>query len=435
MNPKAEISMNNAVYKALYKFYKKKLEKYSYLKVVAESGYVLVHEIEIFLRGKQYRSRSIIESEFKVIRISSSINQKVMPLRYTGPEGLAPTLRSSTSYILPEVNLFEIENARIIGATDFVLQGKNLFFDESFSPKHHVSTLERFSIGKFSSSGKTCWLRKLEISRTIDEAINLTGGGSGNFAHCLNENIAKLVLIEESPGLKGIPILVDDCISKNLFDLINIIKSPDREIIHLHRFELIEIRKLHHFSNPSFAPLDVKAGTKTFGDFTTFSQKSTELIRKRLQQMQPSNKDAVSGKYFFTRSSDVIEGFQENSQRHLVNQFQVEEYLLAAGFEKIELEKVNVREMLALMRKASVLVSPIGAALANTLFANPGLSVVALAPYFKEADYTYHARMMAAFGHKYVVAVGEQTVKLEKSNPNLPFSVDIQHIKDALRII
>lgn len=426
--------MYSAIYRSLYSFYKKNLEKHLILKKCAEAIYLVVNKSWIYITSKQYSAQPISNSVFKVSSIVSPISQNVAPLLYVGPPGATPTLRSSIAYSAPEVFLYEIENAEVIGATDFVLQDRNLFFDPSFNSNYHVSTLERFSIGKFGSRGETCRIRKIKVSRNVVEAVNLTGGGSGNFAHCLNENLAKLAILEEIPELKGVPILVDDSMPKNIVTLMNTIKHPERHVIYVGKFELVQISKLYHLTNPSFAPLDVKLATPSFGNYTIFSERSTKLIRSHVRDAQKTSREESAGKYFFTRSVQDIDGFQQNSKRHLTNQSQVEQYLLSSGFEKITLESVGIIEMADLMRNAKIVVSPIGAALANTIFADPGLRVVALAPYFVGADYTYHARMMAAYGHKYVVAVGQQAFESRKANPNLPFEVNIKHLERALAI-
>jgi capsular polysaccharide biosynthesis protein len=426
--------MYTAIYRSLYSFYKKNLEKRPIVKKCAEAIYLIVNNSWIYITGKNYLALPISNSDFKVSSIVSPISQNVSPLVYKGPAGVTLTLSSSSVYVAPEVLLYEIENAEVIGATDFVLQARKLFFDPSFDSKYHVSTLERFSIGKFGSRGETCRIRKLKVTRNIVEAVNLTGGGSGNFAHCLNENLAKLAILEEILELKGIPLLVDDSMPKNLVTLMNTIKDPDRQVIFVGKFELVQISKLYHLTNPSFAPLDVKVATPSFGNYTVFSEKSTKLIRSQVRDQQKVSQKKPTGMYFFTRSAQGIEGFQQNSKRHLTNQTQVEQFLLRSGFEKINLESVGIVEMADLMRHAKIVVSPIGAALANTLFADPGLRVVALSPYFDGADYTYHARMMAAYGHKYVVAVGQQSFESKKANPNLPFEVNIEHLEQALSI-
>ncbi|MFG3817277.1 glycosyltransferase family 61 protein [Limnothrix redekei] len=86
--------------------------------------------------------------------------------------------------------------------------------------------------------------------------------------------------------------------------------------------------------------------------------------------IHPLGVDKTAKKIYITRS--------KASYRRLLNEAEVMEFLVADGFEIVELEALPLLKQVAMFAAAKVVVAPHGAGLTNLVFASPGTWVLEL---------------------------------------------------------
>ena len=92
--------------------------------------------------------------------------------------------------------------------------------------------------------------------------------------------------------------------------------------------------------------------------------------------------------------------------RQMLGGDRVESLLADFGFVAVDPAALSFVEQVMLLQNADCIVAPVGAALANLVFAPPGRKVIALAPYYRDADYYYFANLLGILGHKLYYIVG-----------------------------
>jgi capsular polysaccharide biosynthesis protein len=86
-------------------------------------------------------------------------------------------------------------------------------------------------------------------------------------------------------------------------------------------------------------------------------------------------------------------------------------------------------DQVAAFASASKVVSPLGAALSNMIFAPKGCKVLGLSPYYKNASYYYFSNFMGVLGHDLHYVLGKQI-----NDNGHPFHRDYEIDLDALKL-
>lgn len=350
-------------------------------------------------------------------------------------------------YESPDCALYTIQNARVIGRSDFLLCQGMLLHDDRYSPTDHLTTFEQMGVGIIDATKGIGRIRLNDSFSQIDQGINLTSGGSGNYAHFLTEVAPKLISIDQKRLFDKYPLIVDGWIGDRLTEILSFFNSLDREIIALDSFESVLVKKLVHVTSPVFAPQDFKCVdckinhgescsvvTKIIDSYY-FSSESANLIRNYCDNNFPNKNRSGrrKRKIYIRRSGKFSDGFQYNASRTIINKDEVEIVMDYYGFDIIDIEKLSFFDQIEIFSNAVVVVGPLGAAMANCIFCRPGASVIGLAAYYDGADYSYHARMMASFGHRYYVVLGAQYKRIRDNSPlHRNYLVDIKSLQSAL---
>ena len=377
------------------------------------------------------------KSQFKLCSLSSQVNmggaskniievgkrQNCQSPQFFCPEHYKP-VDPSGDYSSRDCIAFVLRNSCVIARTDFVLSGHSWLHDDQFNPDFHITTLDQFQVGKFDKN-KTVKTSLHIPHRTLEAGINLTASGSGNYAHFINETIPRLLAIDEKALFLEYPLLVDGWIGGRLTEVLAFFNKHGREIIALDAFENVLVENLVHITSPSYAPQDfhyknIKNIHREFQNSYIFSREAADRIRQYC--LTHSSQVHTTRKYgrliYIKRKKEFIEGVQYNSRRNIVNVDEVELTLHQFGFQFVDVTSLSFIEQVATFSNARVVVSPLGAALTNCVFCKPNATIIGLASYYSDADYTYHARMISSYGHKYLTVLGPQYRHWSESNPS-----------------
>lgn len=311
---------------------------------------------------------------------------------------------------MPKIELVAIPAATVVGGTNFILTEKIAIHPDLFVPSRDASPAELY--GSAAIDPATCQL-KFYISRKakrVDRAISLLGQCTGNYAHWLTETLPKLVIVDACPEHDGLPLLVDDWIHPNFYDSIKLLSKHPREIIGVGRFQPCELSCVIDVSPPAYIPpeyrayLATKEVVKISHDVFPFSRRALDMLRDAAWKAVSLNtKLGVKKRLYLRRAKESC-----GNPRMIANIDAVEELIMKSGFEVIDPGKMSFSEQISVFMNAETIVSPVGAALANMIFMPPGSRIIAMAPYYENANYYYFSNMAGVLDHELFYVLGPQ---------------------------
>ena len=71
-------------------------------------------------------------------------------------------------------------------------------------------------------------------------------------------------------------------------------------------------------------------------------------------------------------------------------------------------ESMGFTEQVVACVDAEIIIAPIGASLANMIFARSGCKIIVLSPYYDEASYYYYSNLAGVLGHELHYVLGYQ---------------------------
>lgn len=211
---------------------------------------------------------------------------------------------------------------------------------------------------------------KADLSPTLQSGIHLFKEHEQNYFHFTYELALKLHLIEREKLVPSdIPLLISDDLSSQLYELIALIKHPDRRIIKLKRNVPYRVDQLFYLSDIS----RIVDAYETAPD-NTFTFMSLSLMAdfaRYVKKELGEDKNTVKRRIYLTCLSE---------RRSLVNQPDIIHRVLEQGFETASLELFNFPSQVKIMSEASVVIGATGAAFTNLLWCAPGTKVLILYP-------------------------------------------------------
>lgn len=437
------LEFKNPILQKLLLFARKRLLKFFVLKLLADFVLSLIQNTKRLWFRRRYEKFALIkgskasENSQKILLEAADI-QTVKSPTYFGLIGEAPNPKLDFQYVSRACFAVEVPSVRVIANTDFLIQNKTLIHDDYFLPHWHVSTIDRFGLGKFAKNGKTAKIFISESAKKYEKAINLTNTTSGNFSHFLMEVIPKLLYLDKEKLFLDYPILFDEDIGKPLKGILDFFNQNNRTLIPLKRFEQVEVSSLVHVISPQYAPLDIlnvrqpivyEEILASARSATIFSKDAVDLLAETARASNPKPEK----KLYLYRQDQIIDGLIYNASRHVTNQKEITSILKKLDFEIVHIENLDFQQQIELFASAKLIVGPIGAALANSVFTQPGTKIIALASYYQGCDFNYHSRMMSAFDRELLVVLGKLHKVDGVTNAQSPYEIDRKDLLEAIQ--
>ncbi|MEH7084168.1 glycosyltransferase family 61 protein [Neobacillus drentensis] len=236
-----------------------------------------------------------------------------------------------------------LEEARVVGERGAIISNDNkIIHDYSFErvwqkPEEHTLFQKE---------------KLFPISRNVNNAAILTHTFIYNYYHWLIDTIPRIHLLEQS-GLNIEKYIVN---SPNEHELLNLFGIPSDKII-------VPDEKTHLSIKNLIIPSQYYVTPKWACDF----------IRNKFL---PPNTNFEKGnkKIYITRNG------AGTSNRKILNEDVIFNYLKNDGFERYELEKISIADKAKLFAQADFVIAPTGAGLTNLVFCNPGTKVIEIFP-------------------------------------------------------
>jgi hypothetical protein len=232
--------------------------------------------------------------------------------------------------------------------------------------------------------------RWAEYALNTGSCLSLCGGTSANYAHWLSQYLPRLYFFLESHGsqTQHLNVLVDDEVSEAHLKSIEllVLQYPDRvnelSIFILCNGMLVKCSKLISIFNVGYCQFEPRSSQSPF-----FLRLDCKLIRSMATRILEGTAPNVCAekKIFLKRSSEV---------RRLVNQAEVEELLIANGFDVIVPELLSLSEQVSLFSEATHVIASTGAGLANCIFCQDKTRVSILISECSEHRYEYWTQFL-----------------------------------------
>jgi capsular polysaccharide biosynthesis protein len=367
------------------------------------------------------------------IKLAESREVEVTAPKFFSDRDYKPIMESLRTRRIPALTCFEVRDVGLIGSTNFLVFDSKVAPTPSFVAKRDLSWIE---LHHWAILDVDSLIIKIyganRPTRTVHEAINLLGQCSGNYAHFLTEILPRLIVCDRAGVDPKIPILLDGWIDPIFQEVLQVFNIHERPIIRVGMFEHIFVERLFQTSEVGYVPagdryfLQTKKLPYPRGDMFVFSDVALELLRKD-GAVQTSSRDKNRiGKYNNRPLIYLKRNSQSWNRRVPCNQDKIIENLERLGFLTVDPAKLSFSEQMMLFQQARVIVSPIGAALASTVFSPRACKIIALSPYYENANYYYFANLMNSLGHDLQYVLGEQIAKgPERNLLNRDYVIDI----------
>jgi capsular polysaccharide biosynthesis protein len=205
---------------------------------------------------------------------------------------------------------------------------------------------------------------KVELTPKITSGLHLMREYDTNYFHFVCEVVPKLLVFEKLMIDTRVPILITQGLSEQFLELIELVKSPGRDIISLSRDIPYAVNELHYLPHLSFIA-DVYKRAPHSGD--------TMLPVHLLRQLKNLITDRFSSELTSESKLYVIRG---SNSRKVTNEAQIIDHLKKLGFEIVDMRNLSFLQQAKKFYNSSVIISPIGASLTNLLWCRPGTKVI-----------------------------------------------------------
>lgn len=367
------------------------------------------------------------------IVVESSKKIQISGPKFVGRYPIKIHYVETVSLDTPAIEVMEISDATVVGGTNLILSGAWAIHPDLLVPSRDVMPAETYGIATVALDRGEIKVRLSRRRKTSARAISLLGQCTGNYAHWLTETLPKLLFVDAIEEFDGLPLLVDGWIHPTFRTTIDLLSKKKRTIINVERWEAVLVSSVIEVSPPAYVPPEFRSYVGGVGipvpspRYFPFSLKALEMLRSAAWGVAASASPTNgSRKLYILRPPESV-----GNQRFISNIEDVERLILANGFEPIDPAKLSIAEQIAVFRDARCIISPVGAALANTIFTPAGCKVIALAPYYENANYYYFSNLMGVLGHDLHYVLGPQ---VEKGGHALhrDYAIDLVALAEAL---
>jgi capsular polysaccharide biosynthesis protein len=237
-----------------------------------------------------------------------------------------------------------------------------------------------------------------------------------------------LPVLDARDEFAGLPLLVDDGLHPNIMSSIEMINRNRRPVIRVRRWQPVHAGRLITVSAPGYEPY-VPIGIKSIDPLpyvNLFSRVALQMLRASVAEAYGNGLSPGPRRIYLARSA------QSNNLRQIENAGAIEDILQNQGIPLVMPESMTFAEQVAVCLEAELIVAPVGAALANMIFAPPGCRVVVLAPYYVGASYFYYANLAGVLGHKLTYLLGPQIGAMRHPRQR-SYRIDVDDLRAALK--
>ena len=243
-------------------------------------------------------------------------------------------------------------------------------------------------------------------------AIAVTPEAPGNYYHWLIDLLPRICLIRSSDGFESFEhFLINGSHAHYEKASLQALCLPPEKISYVDardRFQIEEatIPSMDHFSKV----------------IASWKVEALRVMRNSL----PRTQDAGLRRLYVSRKRAAV--------RRIINESEFENILRDAGFTAVELESCSWVDQVAMFSGAKVVLAPHGAALANTVFCQPGALLAEINTRVGYRDYYLHLAASSGVRYRFIEAQPRITTSSSiRATENEDMIVDLNLLQDLLR--
>lgn len=373
------------------------------------------------------------ESGLALISVEPAETIEIPGPKFVGDYPITIHATETVRFKMPATEVVELPDVTLVGGTNLILHDESAIYPDLLVPARDVIPAELFGVAKVDLTEGHIDILLQRRAVEVEQAISLLGQCAGNYAHWLTETLPKLVIIDEIEEFDGLPLVVDQWIHPNFHASIDMFNRKKRRVIGIDRWESISLESVVDISPTAYVPAEFRTYVADQAiptpdpNFFPFSQFALNKLRRAAKAVRLSAKN-VSLKRLYLRRPPESTG----NPRFISNMKEVEQIISSYGFHAIDPGKLSFSEQVAVFRDVECVVGSVGAALANIIFSTPGCQIIALAPYYENANYYYFSNLMGVLGHRlyYVLGPQEENASVHPFHRN--YSIDLDALHDGL---
>lgn len=378
--------------------------------------------------------------KYSLIKLSDFVNKQAIPTyKLTDPAvfeipaaNVFPTTdesylaSSNKRQIFHETFVAIIPNATICGGTNLILKDDLVVCHDMYDFLRDYTSEElhgRTMINPISMRIK--WSIQDDSPELMTKAATFVDACASNYAHWLTEILPRIILFCTDQRFRDVPIVVNDCLHKNIMESLFLFVGTEREVIILPIGRALVISELYVTSVTGYVPFGRRDKTLLNHSHGSFNPRSFDLFREHIFSVGiGAEKGVWPDKIYLRRNSGT---------RLVVNSQEIEKLLLGKGFVIVEAEKLTFLEQIQLFSHANEIIAPTGAALANCLSCKPGTKVAVLMSKHKDMIYGYWNNLISPLGIKVYYILGK-IVNNYDLGMHGDFTVDIGCVDKLLEV-
>jgi capsular polysaccharide biosynthesis protein len=291
-------------------------------------------------------------------------------------------------YIYPKIYVAEIINAMTYGGTNLILADGEVICHDLYDFNRDYTSEELYGrILIDQKSSRIRWLLHDEEPEPIPVAASFVDACALNYAHWLTEVLPRIALFCAEERFRGVPIVINAGLHKNIMESLFLLIDAKREIIALPIGKALTVDKLYTTSVTGYVPYGRRTSKLSGHSQGIFSPNALEKLRNHLINLEQKTENEVwPEKIYLQRNSET---------RKLLNSTEIETLCIARGYAVVETEKLTFRQQVRLFNNAKEIIAPTGAALSNAMFCKPGTKVAILMAKHADMIYRYWFNMLA----------------------------------------
>lgn len=335
--------------------------------------------------------------------------------------------RHASAIELASIDVLDLHDVSVVGGTDFILADNVALAPDRFIEFSDTCPANIFGVTSINHSQRSLKLFLTGQPIKIDSGISLLGQNTANYAHWLTETLPKLATLGAFPQYEDLPLLVDSGLHKNIYSSISLVAGKKRKLILVGRWQKVTVQRLVSVTQAGYEPYIphglFKPGLPKL--VNVFSASALAALKAAVLHVVPPKFVHGRKKIFLYRSD------RSNNLRSLQNWIDIESMLRARGYAILDPAKMSFIEQVQVCRSAEIIVAPIGAALANMIFASNDCKILALSPFYEGANYYFYANLSVALKLDFSYLLGTQSD--QRGHPaHRSYSINISELERAL---
>lgn len=359
-------------------FYKKKLKKYIFFRIILNFIFWRILYIGItnlfFLKIKN-KYLVNLNLKFKYEIINKLKNQNKFRIKVKTTNLSKPNLNDlfKINSKIMKFKIFNLEKIRIIKNSDFFFSNNKVFHHEFYNFHNDYTSEELHAIAKINFFKTKIKFINFKKNLYYSKGAIFTHSCSSNYFHWVTEVLPRINVFCKLKKYKDFPIFIDEGLNKNILKSLRLVLDKDRKIILVNANTYVHIKRALYVNPLTYIPFE----PRNFFSGTSFpcglidQYSSSKLRNEIIKKIKPKKK---------IRYKKIYLDRDNLTDRSILNYNNVIDYYKKQGYKIIRMETLSFDDQVYIISKADFVAGPTGASFASLIFCKKRAKVTLLIP-------------------------------------------------------